>query len=168
MDIGRSPKAFLRHQRARTIDPVRPARDAHRRNRDPASGRGKAMATSCSIGAASRPAADSTPGWRGISTLPMPSSAASAVAWIGPAPPNATSVKCRGSRPRRIDTRRMPSTICALTTRWIPSAASSTDRPERSGNAIARSPCAPARDPASPIRRRNMRDRASQARPKHQ
>ena len=64
----------------------------------PASGRGNAIVTSCSIGAASSPAADSTPGWRGISTLPMPSSVASAVAWIGPAPPSATSVKRRGSQ----------------------------------------------------------------------
>ena len=113
----------------------------------PASGRGNAIATSCSVGAASRPAADSTPGWRGISTLPMPSSAASAVAWIGPAPPSATSVKRRGSRPRRIETSRMPSTICAFTTRWMPSAASSTDRPR--GRAIRCSITSRARDGSS-------------------
>ena len=62
---------------------------------------------------------------------------ASAVACSGPAPPSATSVKRRGSRPRRIETSRMPSTICAFTTRWMPSAASSTDRP--SGRAMRRS-----------------------------
>ena len=133
-------------------DPARPAHGATSAKASPASGRGNAVATSCSIGAASRPAADSTPGWRGISTLPMPSSAASAVAWIGPAPPSATSVKRRGSRPRRIDTSRMPSTICAFTTRWMPSAASSTDRP---------SGCAMRRSIAARAQRRIERDGAA-------
>ena len=146
MDTRRSPRLSSAIKRAHEPSSSLNARRTSAKSR-PASGRGNAVVTSCSIGAASSPAADSTPGCRGISTFPMPSSVASAIAWIGPAPPSATSVKCRGSRPRRIDTRRMPSTICAFTTRWMPSAASSTDRP--SGRAIRCSIAARASDGSS-------------------
>src|SRR5579883_1683613 len=66
----------------------------------------------------------------------MPSSRATAVAWSGPAPPSGTSVNLRGSKPWRMETRRMPSATWAFITRWMPSAAGATSMP--SGWAIRR------------------------------
>ena len=55
---------------------------------------------------ATRPSAERTPAAAGTSTLPIPSSSASAHACSGPAPPNATSAKSRGSWPRSTETSR--------------------------------------------------------------
>ena len=51
-------------------------------------------------GAPSRPTADSTPARAGTMTAVMPSASASSHACNGPAPPNATSARPRGSTPR--------------------------------------------------------------------
>ena len=88
--------------------------------------RGKAADSSCSVCAASSPVAESTPGCCGTMIVDMLRSLASAVACKGPAPPRAIKAKSRGSRPRRTETRRMPSEIWVLSTRWMPSAACST------------------------------------------
>ena len=44
-----------------------------------------------------RPVAEKMPGLRGISRVGISASRASAFAWTGPAPPNPTSTKSRGS-----------------------------------------------------------------------
>jgi hypothetical protein len=61
--------------------------------------------------AASNPSAHSTPGAGGTSTRSMPSSSASAQPCSGPAPPNGTRVKSRGSCPRSTDTTRIAPTM---------------------------------------------------------
>ena len=66
---------------------------------------------------ATSPSAESTPAASGTSTVSMPSSSASAQAWSGPAPPNATSAKSRGSWPRSTETTRSARSISAFTTR---------------------------------------------------
>ena len=47
------------------------------------------------------PSAQSVPGARGTKTVGMPTSRASSAPTSGPAPPNATSAKSRGSIPAR-------------------------------------------------------------------
>ena len=64
----------------------------------------------------------------------MPSSSAIAVAWSGPAPPNASSASARGSTPRSTVITRSARTISALATRRIPSAVSSSGSPSSSAS----------------------------------
>ena len=64
---------------------------AQRRNVQLRSLRGNAAEISCSTGAPSRPAAESTPGCGGTTMAVMPSSSASAQACIGPPPPSGSS-----------------------------------------------------------------------------
>ena len=59
-----------------------------------------------------------------------PSSFASALACSGPAPPNATSAKSRGSKPCCTDTRRSAPNMFSLTMSTMPAAAvSASARP---------------------------------------
>ena len=67
--------------------------------------------TSCSMGAFSKPEAESTPGFLGTRTLVICSSSAKAQAWSGPAPPNAINENSLGSNPCFTDTERIPSDI---------------------------------------------------------
>ena len=61
------------------------------------------------------PSAEKWPGAGGITVRATPSSRASSAACSGPAPPNATNVKSRGSCPRRSVTSRSACDICATT-----------------------------------------------------
>ncbi|PZG54450.1 hypothetical protein C1I98_04140 [Spongiactinospora gelatinilytica] len=68
------------------------------------------------LGAACRrPTAEAMPAAAGKITSPMPRLRASRAAWVGPAPPKATRVRSRGSRPRSIDTARMACSMFAVT-----------------------------------------------------
>ena len=67
----------------------------------------------------------------------MPSSAAIAAACIGPAPPNGSRAKRRGSTPRSTVTTRSARTISWLATRTMPSAVSSSLEAERARRAPA-------------------------------
>ena len=62
----------------------------------------------------SSPMALNRPGSGGMTTLPIASSLASPAAWMGPAPPKATNVNSRGSRPRSVDTWRSARMVVAL------------------------------------------------------
>ena len=77
---------------------------------------------SCRISEARRPHAEKLPGSFGTSTLSMPSSSATVVACMGPAPPNAISTHRRGSWPRDIEISRIEATILATAIRTTPSA----------------------------------------------
>ena len=72
---------------------------------------------------------ESTPGRGGITTVGMSSNSASRHACSGPAPPNATRAKRRGSCPRPIDTVRMARAMELSMISTMPAAASSTPRP---------------------------------------
>ena len=74
------------------------------------------------------------PGVGGMRRRGIASSRASGEPCIGPAPPNGTSVRRRGSWPRSTETTRMPRAIVALATRRMPEAASIRSRP--SGSAM--------------------------------
>ena len=65
----------------------------------------------------------------------MPSSSASAHAWSGPAPPNATSAKSRGSRPCSTETTRSARIISAFTTS-ITASGSRSPSARRGGRAV--------------------------------
>ena len=69
-----------------------------------------------------RPTAENTPARGGTTTARMPSSSAIAHAWSGPAPPNATSARSRGSTPCSTVTTRTARSIAASTTATTPSA----------------------------------------------
>ena len=56
-----------------------------------------------------------------------PVSLPSALAWRGPAPPNATSAKSRGSKPCCTETRRSAPNMFSLTMSMMPAAAASTE-----------------------------------------
>ena len=115
---ARPPRARLPRPCAR--DPRRRARrgSGSPPSRSIASARaGSVRACWCSIAAASRPNAASTPGASGTMTSAMPISSASATPCTGPAPPSTTSANCRGSYPRLIVTRRIWSAMRALITR---------------------------------------------------
>ena len=69
------------------------------------------------------PIADATPAAHGTTTDWIPKAAASRATCIGPAPPNPTRVKPRGSMPRWTVTTRIAEAIVALTISWIACAA---------------------------------------------
>ena len=75
------------------------------------------------------PQAEKTSAASGITTLRMPSSAASATACIPPPPPNATSVKSRGSYPRLTETSLSALIMLLLAIRTTPRAASVASTP---------------------------------------
>ena len=77
------------------------------------------------------PSAEKWPGAGGITVRATPSSRASSAACSGPAPPNATSAKSRGSWPRRSVTSRSAWNICASTYRRTPRAAVAASTPSR-------------------------------------
>ncbi len=83
-------------------------------------------ASSCTLVVAS-PYAHRTPGDGGMMTGHAPVSRPSALACSGPAPPNATRAKSRGSKPCWTETRRRAPNMFSLTMSMIPAAASSTD-----------------------------------------
>ena len=72
------------------------------------------------------PSAHSTPGDGGTITGQAPVSPPIALACNGPAPPNATSAKSRGSKPCCTLTSRSPPSMFSLTMSMIPAAAAST------------------------------------------
>ena len=74
------------------------------------------------------PHAESTAATFGTMTRRISSRRATSVTCRPAAPPKATSVKPRGSTPRRTDTSWMPSAMFVLTTRAMPSAACSSCR----------------------------------------
>ena len=89
-----------------------------------------------------------------------PSASASSAAWSGPAPPNGTSVKSRGSRPRLTVTTRIERAMLLLQIATMPRAASSRDRPSRSAKRPTAASCSrPRRAP------RHRRGRTSLAEP---
>ncbi len=63
------------------------------------------------------PQAESTEATRGTTTRLISSMRATSVMCSPAAPPNESSVKRRGSAPRRTETSRMPSAMLVLTTR---------------------------------------------------
>ncbi len=71
------------------------------------------------------PSAHSTPGDGGTITGQAPVSRPSALACNGPAPPNATSAKSRGSKPCCTETSRSPPSMFSLTMSTMPAAAAS-------------------------------------------
>ena len=71
------------------------------------------------------PSAHSTPGDGGTITGQAPVSLPSALACSGPAPPNATSAKSRGSKPCWTLTSRSPPSMFSLTMSTMPAAAAS-------------------------------------------
>ena len=79
--------------------------------------------------AARSPSAQSTPGAGGISTRGMPNSSARAQPCSGPAPPNGTRVKSRGSWPRSTETMRSAPIMLLSMMASTPRAASSGVRP---------------------------------------
>ena len=81
------------------------------------------------------PSADSTPQARGTTTRVMPSSSAIAVACSGPAPPNASSARSRGSTPRSTVMTRTARAISSLATRTMPAAQSIVVQAERRASA---------------------------------
>ena len=84
--------------------------------------------------------AEATPAPKGTATERIPNSAARAATWTGPAPPNATRVKWRGSMPRCTVTSRIAPAIVALAISWTAAAASETSSPSGSAtDASARS-----------------------------
>ncbi len=85
---------------------------------------------SCRTSTRRAPKAEVTPGKRGTTTRGMWRSRASSTACSGPAPPKATSAKSRGSYPRATEITRVALIMCALASRMIPSAASSSDMPK--------------------------------------
>ena len=92
--------------------------------------RARAAASACRAAGRPRqasPMALKSPGCGGIRMRPMSSASASPAACTGPLPPNATSVKSRGSRPRSIETERIARCMAAFAIRWMPSAASSSE-----------------------------------------
>ena len=66
------------------------------------------------------PSAHSTPGDGGTITGQAPVSLPSALACSGPAPPNATSAKSRGSKPCCTETSRSPPSMFSLTMSTMP------------------------------------------------
>ena len=77
------------------------------------------------------PQAENTEASAGTTTLVTPSSWASATACIAPPPPNAISVKSRGSNPRLTETSLSALTMLLLAMRTMPRAASSASTPSR-------------------------------------
>ena len=96
-----------------------PAPVAHR-SPAPKSGRPHAATVSRRRSASICPSAERCPGKRGTRTRVMPSSSATCMTCIGPAPPKPSRVKSRGSKPRCTDTSRTAPAILATA---IPSAA---------------------------------------------
>ena len=96
-------------------------------------------------GAPSAPHAQSRPGLRGSTTWRIPKSSASSHACIGPAPPNASSAKSRGSKPRSTVITRIARSMLALTTRITPRAAVASRSSSRSRACGSRAPLAPGR-----------------------
>ena len=83
--------------------------------------------------------AEKSPGCAGTITMrAMPSSSARAQACSGPPPPNATSVKSRGSRPRSTVTMRSTLAIASSTSVTMPAAVASTVNRERAAPASRR------------------------------
>ena len=75
------------------------------------------------------PSAEKWPGAVGTITSGTFSSAASRAPCSGPPPPQATSAKSRGSRPRRMETSRSRLTMLALAMRRMPRAVPSSEVP---------------------------------------
>ena len=99
------------------------------------------------------PKEQKTPASSGTKTFSMPSSRASSAACRPPAPPAQTRVKPRGSTPRSTETARIAPTMLALTTRTIPAAASTVERPSGSPTNLSTA----ARERSSRSRRRPPR-----------
>ena len=78
------------------------------------------------------PCAQTMPGTSGTRTVRIPRASATSRAWSGPAPPNATRVKSRGSCPRSTEMVRIVRTMLATTTPITPCAARSTPYPSSS------------------------------------
>ena len=112
----------------------RPAATARRRSRAPRRCRpcpscGRVRLNSALRSAASKPVGAEHAGRRRHQHARMPSSSASAQPCSGPAPPNGTSVKSRGSWPRSTETTRSAPTMLLSTMARMPRAASSRPRP---------------------------------------
>ena len=120
--------------------PVRPARPAAGRPASASSAKivaqladvqvGQACAAPCgrtrrAAEVVASPSAHSTPGDGGTITGQAPVSRPSALACSGPAPPNATSAKSRGSKPCCTLTSRSPPSMFSLTMSTMPAAAAS-------------------------------------------
>ena len=86
-----------------------------------------------------RPSAEVMPGYTGTITSGISSMAATSAPWSGPAPPNATSEKPRGSMPFWIVRERMALAMLLLRMVRTPSAAATSSRPRRpASSAMAR------------------------------
>ena len=94
--------------------------------------------------ACSRPIAESSPGRGGTSTLRMPMLRATSAACSGPAPPNATSVKSRGSSPCSTEITRTAPIMLTLMISSTPAAALvavDAELARRASSIAARAPC---------------------------
>ena len=112
---------------SRSASAVRPA--GHSR---PSSGRGKAAELSCSIGRNEQAGRRQHAGMRRHDDRAGCRARAPARSRAAARRRRAAGARNRaGSMPRPIETSRMPSAICALRTRWMPSAACSTTESER-------------------------------------
>ena len=113
------------------------------------------------MSAMATPYAESAPGVVGASTRVMPSPSASSQACCGPAPPKATSVNSRGSKPRSSEIARTARSIVAFTTRTTPSAAASTSAPIASASRASADRAAPRSSGIRPPRKSSARMRPS-------
>ena len=77
----------------------------------------------------SMPKAHSTEDSRGTICSGISSSWQMRQEWIGPAPPAGMKGNSRGSKPRLMVTSRTPCAMLLQATRYMPAAASSTERP---------------------------------------
>ena len=80
------------------------------------------------------PCAHRMPGANGTRQRVMPRLFATSVACSGPAPPNGSSAKARGSCPRSTETERIARTMLATTMPSMPCAVRSTEKPSRSAS----------------------------------
>ena len=100
--------------------------------------------------AISSPSAEKLPGSGGTTTVRMPSSSATAAACNGPAPPNGSRAKSRGSMPRITDTSLIAPARETAAMRRMPSAISTGPTPTRVASPVTAASAAPRSSTISP------------------
>ena len=91
----------------------------------------------------------------------MPRLFATSVACSGPAPPNGSSAKARGSWPRSTETARIARTMLATTMPSMPCAVRSTEKPSRSASGAIALRASPSSSAMPPPRRPRGESRPS-------